>query len=157
MEISKIGFTCSCFDLFHAGHVAMLEEAKKNCEHLIVGIQIDPSIDRPEKNKPVQSIIERQIQVRACKYVDEIIVYATEKDLKTILKTLPIDIRFVGEEYSIEGFTGRKLCKNKRIKIYYNKRRHKFSSSELKARVREADKDKERRLFIHEEGYKESE
>jgi len=132
----KIGFTCSCFDLLHAGHVAMLEEAKNNCEHLIVGLQIDPSLERDGKSKPIQSIVERQIQLRACKYVDEIIVYKTEKDLKTILKTLPINIRFVGEEYTIENFTAKKLCKEKRIRIYYNKRRHKFSSSELRERIK---------------------
>jgi glycerol-3-phosphate cytidylyltransferase len=133
----KIGFTCSCFDLLHAGHVAMLEEAKNNCEHLIVGLQIDPSLERDEKSKPVQSLIERQMQLRACKYIDEVIVYETEKDLKTILKTLPINIRFVGEEYTIENFTGKKLCKEKRIRIYYNKRRHKFSSSELRERIKD--------------------
>ena len=132
----KIGFTCSSFDLLHAGHVAMLEEAKNNCEHLIVGLQIDPSLERDGKNKPIQSIVERQIQLRACKYVDEIIVYKTEKDLKTILKTLPINIRFIGEEYTIENFTGKKLCKEKRIRIYYNKRKHKFSSSELRERIK---------------------
>ena len=107
----KIGFTCSCFDLFHAGHVAMLEEAKQHCDHLIVGLQVDPSKDRDDKNKPVQSLIERQIQLRGCKFVDEIIVYKTEKDLKTILKTLPINIRFLGSEYVIESFTGRGICK----------------------------------------------
>lgn len=133
----KIGFTCSCFDLLHAGHVAMLEEAKNNCEHLIVGLQIDPSLERDGKSKPIQSIVERQIQLRACKYVDEIIVYKTEKDLKTILKTLPINIRFIGEEYTIENFTGKKLCKEKRIRIYYNKRKHKFSSSELRERIKD--------------------
>ena len=133
----KIGFTCSCFDLLHAGHVAMLEEAKNNCEHLIVGLQIDPSLERDGKSKPIQSLVERQIQLRACKYVDEIIVYKTEKDLKTILKTLPINIRFLGEEYTIENFTGKKLCKEKRIRIYYNKRRHKFSSSELRERIKD--------------------
>ena len=133
----KIGFTCSCFDLLHAGHVAMLEEAKNNCEHLIVGLQIDPSLERDGKSKPIQSIVERQIQLRACKYVDEIIVYKTEKDLKTILKTLPINIRFLGEEYTIENFTGKKLCKEKRIRIYYNKRKHKFSSSELRERIKD--------------------
>ena len=132
----KIGFTCSCCDLFHAGHVEMLEEVKKHCEHLIVGLQIDPSIDRPEKNKPVQSLIERQIQLRGCKFVDEIIVYETEEDLKTILKTMPIDVRFVGQEYTLESFTGKKLCKKKGIRIRYNKRMHDFSSSELRERIK---------------------
>ena len=136
MEKHKVGFTCSCFDLFHAGHVAMLEEAKQHCEHLIVGLQIDPSKDREDKNKPVQSLLERQMQVRACKFVDEIIVYETEKDLKTILKTLPINIRFIGSEYIIEGFTGRGICKKKGIRIHFNKRLHDFSSSELRERIK---------------------
>ena len=132
----KIGFTCSCFDLFHAGHVAMLEEAKQHCDHLIVGLQVDPSKDRDDKNKPVQSLIERQIQLRGCKFVDEIIVYKTEKDLKTILKTLPINIRFLGSEYVIESFTGRGICKKKGIRIHFNKRLHDFSSSELRERIK---------------------
>ena len=132
----KIGFTCSCFDLFHAGHVAMLEEAKQYCDHLIVGLQVDPSKDRDDKNKPIQSLIERQIQLRGCKFVDEIIVYKTEKDLKTILKTLPINIRFLGSEYVIENFTGRGICKKKGIKIHFNKRLHDFSSSELRERIK---------------------
>jgi len=126
-----VGFTCGSFDLFHAGHVAMLREAKNNSDHLIVGIQTDPTIDRPDKNKPVQSIIERQIQVGACRYVDEIILYETEADLLTILKTLPIDRRFVGEEYNNRAFTGKELD----IKVYYNKRQHNFSSSSLRDRV----------------------
>jgi len=126
-----VGFTCGSFDLFHAGHVTMLREAKNNCDHLIVGIQTDPTIDRPDKNKPVQSIIERQIQVGACRYVDEIILYETEADLLTILKTLPIDKRFIGEEYHNKAFTGKEL----NIKVYFNKRQHTFSSSSLRDRV----------------------
>jgi len=114
----------------------MLEEVKKHCDHLIVGLHTDPTIDRPEKNKPIQTLIERQIQVRGCKYVDEIIVYETEKDLKTILKTLPIDVRFIGQEYALEDFTGKKLCKKKRIRVLFNKRMHDFSSSELRERIK---------------------
>lgn len=129
----KIGFTASAFDLFHAGHVAMLEDAKKHCDYLIVGIQIDPSLDRPEKNKPIQTLIERQLQVRGCKFVDETIVYASEQDLITILKTIPIDIRILGDEYANKEYTGKYLTPE----IYFNKRRHTFSSSELRARVAE--------------------
>ena len=135
--MSKVGFTCSCFDLFHSGHGAMLEEAKKNCEHLIAGLQVDPSINRPDKNKPIQSLIERQLQLRACKYIDEIIVYKTEEDLETLLKTLPIDIRFLGQEYSNRDFTGKDICMAKSIEIYYNSRLHGFSSSELRGRIKD--------------------
>lgn len=126
----KIGFTCGTFDLFHAGHISMLREAKNNCDILIVGIQTDPTVDRPEKNKPVQSVIERQIQVSACRYVDEIIVYTTEQDLLTILETMPIDVRFVGEEYRSKQFTGKFL-----VNVQYNRRQHAFSSSSLRQRV----------------------
>lgn len=127
----ETGFTCGTFDLLHAGHVSMFREVKGYCRHLIVGIQIDPSVDRPEKNKPVQSLIERQIQVNACRYVDETIVYSTEEDLLVILKTLPIDVRFVGSEYEGKEFTGKSLP----IPILYNSRDHHFSSSELRKRV----------------------
>ena len=126
----KVGFTCSTFDLFHAGHVAMLEEAKKQCDHLIVGIQTDPTIDRPEKNKPIQSLIERQLQVRACKFVDETIVYETEADLIILLQTLPIDVRILGVEYKNKDYTGKGI-----VNAYYNKRSHSFSSSELRQRM----------------------
>ena len=131
MHSKTIGFTCGSFDLFHAGHVSMLREAKTICDYLIVGIQSNPTLDRPEKNKPVQSIIERQIQVAACRYVDEIIVYDTEADLEFLLKTLPINIRIVGEEYQNKEYTG----KNLGLKTYFNKRNHSFSSSELRTRV----------------------
>ena len=133
----KVGFTCSTFDLFHAGHVAMLEEAKKQCDWLIVGIQIDPTIDRLTKNKPVQCLIERQLQVRACKFVDEIIVYETEDDLLNILCMLPIDIRILGEEYKGKKFTGSHL---RGMEYFYNKRDHGFSSSELRKRIAKAEK-----------------
>lgn len=131
MHSKTIGFTCGSFDLFHVGHVSMLREAKTICDYLIVGIQSNPTLDRPEKNKPVQSIIERQIQVAACKYVDETIVYETEDDLQFLLKTLPINIRIVGEEYQNKEYTG----KNLGLKTYFNKRNHSFSSSELRTRV----------------------
>lgn len=126
-----IGFTCSTFDLFHAGHVAMLEEAKKQCDHLIVGIQSDPSNDRPEKNKPIQSLLERQIQVRGCKFVDETIIYHNEKELLVLLQTLPIDVRILGIEYKDKEYTGKGI-----IPVYYNRRNHHFSSSQLRSRLK---------------------
>ena len=134
-----MGFTCSTFDLFHAGHIVMLEEAKRQCEYLVVGIQIDPTLDRDTKNKPVQSIIERQIQVKACKYVDEVIIYNTEKELEDILMTLPIDVRILGEEYMDKEFTGKDICLKRGIRLHYNKRDHYFSSTDLRKRVFEAE------------------
>ena len=128
----KIGFTCSTFDLFHAGHIMMLKEARRQCEHLIVGLQSDPTIDRPDtKNKPVQSMFERFVQLNACKYVDEVIPYSTEKELLDILLSYPISVRIIGEEYEDKEFTGKQLP----IEIYYNKRRHSFSTTELRQRV----------------------
>lgn len=127
----KVGFTCSCFDLLHAGHILMLEEAKSVCDYLIVGLQNDPSIDRPHKNKPVQTIIERYYQLKAVKYIDEIIVYNTEQDLIDILMTNKIDVRIIGEDYKGKDFTGKDLG----IEIYYNSRKHRFSSSELRKRI----------------------
>jgi len=135
----KIGFTCSSFDLFHAGHVLMLEEAKRQCDWLIVGLQTDPTIDRPEKNKPVQSVFERFVQLKACKYVDEVVVYETEKDLLDILKSYPIDIRILGVEYADKEYTGRRL---EGIEVYYNSREHSFSTTELRDRIREAEERK---------------
>lgn len=135
----KIGFTCGSFDLLHAGHVLMLEEAKSICEHLIVGLQNDPTIDRPHKNKPVQSIVERQIQLSALKYVDDVIIYNTEKDLLDLLVTLPIEVRVIGEDYRGKSFTGDQLCKENGIQIYYNARQHKFSSTDVRQRVYEAE------------------
>ena len=128
----KIGFTCSCFDLFHAGHIMMLKEAKSVCDYLIVGLQTDPTIDRPTKNKPIQSVFERYVQLDACKYVDEIVVYATEKDLMDILLSYPINVRIVGDEYENTEFTGKDLNS---MKIYYNGRKHSFSTTELRQRV----------------------
>ncbi len=137
------GFTCSTFDLFHAGHIIMLKEAKAQCDYLIVGLQTDPTIDRPiEKNKPVQSIFERFVQLQACKYVDEIVVYATEKDLVDILLSYPINIRILGEEYENRSFTGRQECISRGIKFYFNKREHTFSTTELRQRVVDAEADK---------------
>lgn len=131
----KIGFTCSCFDLFHAGHVMMLKEASTVCEYLIVGLQTDPTIDRPNKNKPVQSVLERYIQLKACKYVDEIVPYATEADLYDLLTSFKIDVRIIGEDYKDKSFTGSDLD----IPIYYNSRKHSFSSSELRNRLKESN------------------
>ena len=131
----KIGFTCSAFDLLHAGHVLMLEEAKSNCDFLIVGLQVDPSIDRPGKNKPVQSITERFFQLSAVKFVDKIIPYSTEQDLEDLIKSQPINIRFIGEEYRHKDFTGKEYCQESGIEIYYNSRKHRFSSSELRSRI----------------------
>jgi glycerol-3-phosphate cytidylyltransferase len=135
----KIGVTCSTFDLFHAGHVIMLEEAKRQCDYLIAAIQVDPTLDRQTKNKPVQSIIERQIQVSACKHVDEIIVYSTEKELEDIFMALPIDVRILGEEYKDTDYTGKDICMKRGIELYFNKRDHFFSSSDLRQRVFDAE------------------
>ena len=128
----KKGITFGAFDLFHAGHVMMLEEAKTVCDYLIVCIQSDPSLDRKEKNKPVQSIVEREIQVSGCRYTDEVIIYDTEAELLEILHTLDWDVRILGEEYKDKDFTGREQTLNK---CHFNKRPHNFSSSELRKRV----------------------
>jgi glycerol-3-phosphate cytidylyltransferase len=139
----KVGFTCSTFDLLHAGHVSMLQEAKTQCDYLIVGIQNDPTLDRPSKNKPVQSIVERQMQLRGSKYVDEIWIYNTEKDLEDLLLTLPLNVRILGVEYEGKEFTGREICHKRNIDLYFNKRDHSFSSSSLRRRVYEAEVVKE--------------
>jgi len=139
----KVGFTCSTFDLFHAGHIIMLKEAKAQCDYLIVGLQTDPTIDRPkEKNKPVQSIFERFVQLQACKYVDEVVVYATEKELVDILLSYPIDVRILGNEYEHKQFTGRQECIGKGIQFYFNNRAHSFSTTELRQRVIDAKAEK---------------
>lgn len=137
MELTKTktGITFSAFDLLHAGHVRMLEEAKLHCDYLIVGLQTDPTIDRPEKNKPTQSVVERYIQLKACKFVDEIIPYTTEQDLEDILQALPIDVRILGDEYKEVVFTGRDYCEKMNIELVYNKRNHRFSSSGLRKEV----------------------
>ena len=131
----KIGITCSTFDLLHAGHILMLEESKRNCKYLIVCLQTDPTIDRKEKNKPVQSMFERYTQLKAVKYVDEIIVYDTEKDLEDIFLTTNANIRFIGEDYKNKNFTAKNICLDRGIEIFYNTRKHSFSSTELKKRI----------------------
>ncbi|MBP0613430.1 adenylyltransferase/cytidyltransferase family protein [Chryseobacterium sp. cx-311] len=136
MENSKItGITFSCFDLLHAGHVRMLAEARAQCDYLIVGLQTDPTIDRPEKNKPTQTVVERYIQLKGCKYVDEIIPYTTEKDLQDILQLYCIDVRIVGSEYKDKDFTGRDYCEENNIVLYFNERRHRFSSTNLRKEI----------------------
>lgn len=137
----KIGITFSTFDLGpHAGHIAMLSEAKNYCDYLIAGLQTDPTIDRPDtKNKPVQSIVERQIQLAATRFVDEIVVYETEKDLEDILLTLPIDVRILGIEYYNKEFTGKDICEKRKIACIFNVRDHSFSSSSLRKRVAAAN------------------
>ena len=136
----RIGITFSTFDLFHAGHIAMLSEAKNHCDYLIAALQTDPTIDRPDsKNPPVQSILERQIQVSACRFVDEIVVYQTEKDVEDILLTLPIDVRILGVEYENKDFTGKQICYNRDIELVFNSRDHSFSSSNLRERVWQAE------------------
>ena len=139
----KIGITFSTFDLFHAGHVAMLAEAKNHCDYLIAGLQTDPTIDRPDtKNRPVQSIVERQIQLAACRYVDEVVVYQTEQDLVDLLLILPLDVRILGVEYENKDFTGKKECWDREIELVFNGRDHSFSSSSLRRRVAAAESQK---------------
>lgn len=135
----RVGFVASSFDLLHAGHVQMLREAKEQCEYLICGLQTDPTLDRPEKNSPVQTIVERYTQLKGVRYVDEIIPYATEKDLEDILTMYHIDVRILGEEYREKDFTGKDICKKRGIQLYFNKRDHRFSSSDLRKRVAERE------------------
>lgn len=142
-EGKRIGITFSTFDLLHAGHIAMLAEAKNHCDYLIAGLQTDPTIDRPgNKNPPVQTVVERQIQLSACRYVDEVVVYQSEKDLEDILLTLPIDVRILGVEYLHQEFTGRAICEKRNIDLVFNSRDHSFSSSSLRKRVAEAEQSK---------------
>lgn len=131
----KIGITFSQFDLLHAGHIAMLAEAKNHCDYLIAGLQNNAQWDRPEKNAPIQSLVERQIQLSAVRFVDEIVVYNTEKDLEDILLTLPLDIRILGVEYMHRDFTGREICEKRKIELVFNGRDHSFSSTSLRERV----------------------
>ena len=134
----KVGITFSTFDLLHAGHVAMLREAKSKCDYLIVGLQSDPTIDRPDtKNSPIQTMFERYLQLKAVEYVDEVVPYQTERDLEDILETLPINIRILGEEYRDKDFTGKDICRKRGIELYFNKRDHRFSTSDLRKRVSE--------------------
>jgi glycerol-3-phosphate cytidylyltransferase len=135
----KVGITFSAFDLFHAGHVKMLEEAKRKCDYLIVGLQLDPSLDRASKNTPAQSIIERYIQLKGSKHIDEIVPYVSEQDIDDILKSFKIDVRIIGEEYREKNFTGKDYCKNKGIEIYYNSRDHRFSSNFLRKQVKSVE------------------
>lgn len=135
---TRVGFTASAFDLLHAGHVAMLREAKQQCDYLIVGLQLDPTIDRKEKNTPVQTIVERYTQLTAVKYVDEIIPYISEKDLLDILTMYKIHVRILGNEYKDKDFTGREVCETLGIELYFNDRNHRFSSSDLRARISKA-------------------
>jgi glycerol-3-phosphate cytidylyltransferase len=135
----KVGFTCSAFDLLHSGHVQMLRNAKEQCDYLICGLQVDPTLDRPEKNQPIQTIVERYTQLKAVGYVDEIIPYSTERDLEDILSMYHIDIRILGEEYREKDFTGKDICKRRDIDLYFNERSHRFSSSELRKRVADVE------------------
>lgn len=132
MEVKR-GFTCGAFDLLHAGHILMLQEAKSVCDYLIVGLQTDPSLDRESKNSPVQSLEERRIQIEAVKYVDEVIIYETEKDLLTLLKRLKPDIRIIGADHKGKPFTGHELD----IELFFNSRNHSWSSSDLRRRIAE--------------------
>ena len=141
----KIGITFSQFDLLHAGHIAMLAEVKNHCDYLIAGLQNNAQWDRAEKNAPVQSIVERQIQLAATRYVDEIVVYNTEKDLEDLLLILPLDVRILGVEYKDKEFTGKEICAKRGIEVIYNSRDHSFSSSNLRKRVVEAENQKDKK------------
>lgn len=138
----KIGFTCSSFDLLHAGHVQMLREAKEQCDYLIVGLQMDPAVDRPkEKNPPIQTIVERYSQLKAVSYVDEIIPYSTEQDLEDILELYTINVRILGAEYRDKEFTGKDICRKRDIELFFNKRDHRFSTSKLRQSCALVNKD----------------
>ena len=141
MNRQRVGFTASTFDLLHAGHVMMLREAKNQCDYLICGLQIDPSVDRPKKNSPIQTIVERYTQLSAIKYVDEVVVYSTEQDLLDILEMYKIDVRILGDEYKDKDFTGREVCDKLDIDLYFNNRDHRFSSSNLRQSVVWAESD----------------
>ena len=135
MSKLKVGIVFSTFDLLHAGHIGMLREAKDNCDYLICGLQNNPQIDRVEKNAPVQTLVERYAQLNAVKFVDEIVPYETESDVKDILELFDLDIRFLGEEYREKEFTGKDICRKRGVQLYFNKRDHRFSSSGLRKRV----------------------
>ena len=135
----KVGFTCSTFDLLHAGHVQMLRDAKDQCDYLICGLQVDPSLDRKEKNSPIQTIVERYTQLKAVSYVDEIVPYQTEQDLIDILEMYHINVRILGEEYKeLRDFTGKDVCRKRGIELHFNKREHRFSTTDLRERVIDA-------------------
>ena len=137
----RIGITCSTFDLLHAGHVVMLEEAKRHCDYLIAALQVDPTQDRDTKNKPIQSIVERQIQLAAVKYVDEIVMYSTESELEDLFLTLPLNIRILGTEYRDKEFTAKQICLDRNIELFYNVRDHSFSSTSLRHRIQQSQMD----------------
>jgi glycerol-3-phosphate cytidylyltransferase len=142
-EGKRIGITFSTFDMLHAGHIAMLSEAKNHCDYLIAGLQTDPTIDRPDtKNRPIQSVVERQIQLAACRYVDEVVVYQTEQDLVDLLLILPVDVRVLGVEYQHKNFSGLEECGMRGIELVFNGRDHSFSSSSLRKRVAHAETEK---------------
>lgn len=142
-EGKRIGIVFSGFDMLHAGHIAMLSEARNHCDYLIAGLQTDPTIDRPDtKNKPVQSIVERQIQLAACRYVDEVVIYQTERDLVDLLLILPVNVRILGVEYEHQDFTGKLECQIHGIDLVFNSRNHSFSSSSLRKRVVQAETEK---------------
>ena len=138
----KIGVTFSTFDLLHAGHILMLKEAKTVCDYLICGLHVDPQIERPNKNKPIQSIVERYIQLSSVKYVDEVIPYNLEADLADILLGYDINVRIIGADYKGENFSGLDICQTKGIEIYYNQRSHSFSSTELRGRIADAEQER---------------
>tara|TARA_R110000796_G_scaffold128160_1_gene243602 strand:- start:586 stop:1026 length:441 start_codon:yes stop_codon:yes gene_type:complete len=140
-----VGFTCSTFDLLHSGHIQMLRDAKEHCDYLICGLQIDPTIDRSEKNAPIQTVVERYTQLQAVKYVDEIIPYATEADLKDILEMYYINVRILGEEYRNKEFTGKDICSRRGIQLFFNNRDHRFSSSGLRQRVSDRQQSKKKK------------
>lgn len=144
-EKIRIGITFSAFDLLHAGHIKMLEEAKRQCDYLICALQTDPTLDRPEKNKPVQSVVERYIQLKGCRFVDEIVPYATEQDLIDILRSFKIDVRIIGDEYINQKFTGREYCEEKGIELFFNSRDHRFSSSGLRREVQTKENGKSKK------------
>jgi len=143
MNKIKTGITFSTFDLLHAGHIAMLAEAKSVCDYLICGLHVDPQVERPNKNQPIQSVVERYIQLSSVQYVDEVIPYDLEKDLYDILLTYPIDVRIIGADYKDTEFSGKDICLTKGIDIYYNKRSHNFSSTELRKRIQQAENEKQ--------------
>ena len=133
----KVGITFSTFDLLHAGHIMMLEEAKTQCDWLVIALQSDPTVDRPEKNKPIQTMYERYIQLKGCRYVDEIVPYTTEEEVRLILESRQFDVRIIGEDYKNKDFTGKDICDDRGIRIYYNSRQHHLSSSELRKRIKD--------------------
>lgn len=135
MDFGRVGITFSTFDLLHAGHILMLEEASKQCDYLVAALQSDPTVDRPTKNKPIQTLYERYIQLQGCRYVDEIIPYTTEEEVKLILESRKFDVRIIGEDYLDKDFTGKDICEQRGIEIYYNARQHHLSSSELRRRL----------------------